>query len=187
MLKKSATIAAVVALVVAGALIGVGVADQGAACDGKTQSASAEKSQAPACTKSASAAKVSAATAGTYTCSKTTKASCAKTAQAQSACCANKARKAHYKQVRKVADNVPQRVNSRIVVAGTYKCGSCDLEATETCQPFIKTTDGQLYPLEKNKNVKQMYKSGTKKFEITARVTKRGGTKYLDVTNYKAL
>jgi len=189
MLKKTAMIAAVAALVVVGAVVVMGGAGEVAACDGKTKTASA---QASACTKSASAAKVSAATAGTSSCTKSKTASAAATCSeaARAACCAKMAKQAHYTQVKKAADNIPYRLNTRVVMAGTYTCGSCDLGATDTCQAFLKTADGQLYPLLHNKNVKMMYKmhkSGEKDFEVTARVTKQGGAKYLDVTYYTAM
>ena len=158
MLKKTVTIAAVAALVVAGALIAVGQTGQASACDGKTETASTGSS-----------------------CS-----SKAKTASASS-CCAKQAKTAHYEQVKKAADEIPNRVNSRVVLSGTYTCGSCDLGMTDTCQAFLKTADGKLYPMEHTSTVKAMKKSGTKNFEITARVTKQGGAKYLDVTNYTAM
>jgi hypothetical protein len=188
MLKKTAIIAAVVALVAVGTVAVMGGAGDVAACDGKTKTASA---QAPACTKTASAAKVSAASAGTSSCTKTKTASAASTCSetAQAACCAKMAKQAHYTQVKKTADNIPYRVNTRVVMTGVYTCGSCDLGATDKCQAFLKTADG-LYPLTHNKNVKAMYKlhkSGEKDFEITARVTKQGGAKYLDVTYYSAM
>jgi hypothetical protein len=100
------------------------------------------------------------------------------------------AKQAHYTQVKKAADNIPYRVNTRVVMTGTYMCGSCDLGAIDQCQAFLKTADGQLYPLLQNKNVKKMYqmhKSGEKDFKVTARVAKQGGAKYLDVTYYTAL
>ena len=191
MIKKTVTIAAVAALVTAGVFIAIGDAGQVAACDGKTKTASAGAS---ACTKSASAAKVSAATAGTSSCSKTktasASASCSKTAQAQSACCAKMAKQAHYTQVKNASDNIPHRINSRVVLAGTYKCGSCDLGATDKCQAFLETAGGQLYPMVGNQSVKSMYKlhkKGENDFEVTARVTKKGGAKYLDVTYFDTM
>ena len=186
MLKKTAIIAAVVALVAVGAVAVMGGAGDVAACDGKTKTASA---QASACTKTASAAKVSAATAGTSSCTKTKTASVAATCS-KSACCAKMAKQTHYTQVKKTADNIPYRINTRVVMTGTYTCGSCDLGATDKCQAFLKTADGELYPMLYNKNVKMMYKmhkSGEKDFEVTARVTKQGGAKYLDVTYYATL
>jgi len=191
MFKKTAMIALAAVVVAAGAVVVLGDAGNASACDGKTKSAAA---QASACTKTASAAKVSAASTGTACGSKTktagASAACSKTAQAQSACCASMAKQAHYTQVKKVADNIPYRVNTRVVMTGTYTCGSCDLDATEKCQAFLKTADGQLYPLQHNINVKSMYKlhkAGENKFEVTARVAKEGGAKYLDVTHYSAL
>jgi len=191
MIKKTVTIAAVAALVTAGVFIAIGDAGQVAACDGLTKTASADP---PACTKSASAAKVSAATTGTSSCTKTNTASayasCSKTAQAQSACCAKMANQAHYAQVKGNADNIPYRINSRVVLTGTYKCGSCDLGTTDKCQAFLKTASGELYPMVSSKSVKGMYKmhkNGNNEFEVTARVTKQFGAKYLDVTHFDTL
>jgi hypothetical protein len=180
MLKKTVTIAAVAALVMAGALIAVGQTGQATACDGKTETASTGSS-CSSTTKTASAAKVSAGSSCTKTASAS---SCSKTAQAQSSCCAKQAKTAHYDQVKKTADQIPNRVNSRVVLTGTYTCGSCDLGMTDTCQAFLKTADGKLYPMEHSSKVKSMKGCGTKNFEVTARVTKQGGSKYLDVTNY---
>ncbi|MGD8413561.1 MAG: hypothetical protein PVF33_04985 [Candidatus Latescibacterota bacterium] len=187
MLKKTVTIAAVAALVTAGVFIAAGQAGQGKACEGKSKTASA-------CTKSASAAKVSAAKAGGSSCSRTKTAgnpACAgMSASAKSACCAKMSQQAHYAQVRKVADNIPERVNSRVVLTGTYKCGSCDLGATDKCQAFLKTASGQLYPIAKNPSLSDMQKlhmKGKNDFEVTARVTKQGGAKYLEVTHFDSI
>jgi hypothetical protein len=179
MLKKTAMIAAAAALVLAVALIAIGDAGQATACDGKTKTAST-------CTKSASAAKV--ASSGKASCSKAAQAACASQSKtAQSACCAKMAKQAHYAQVKTAADNIPYRMNSRVVIAGTYQCGSCDLGTTDKCQAFIKTADGDLYPIKMDKQAKSIYKSGSKNIEVVARVTKAGGVKYLDVTSFKAL
>ena len=97
------------------------------------------------------------------------------------------AKQAHYAQVREAADVIPYRENTRVELTGTYKCGMCDLGTTDKCQAFLKTANGQLYPLDKNSKVKQMYKSGAKEFKVTARVVKQGGTKYLNVTNYSSI
>lgn len=190
MIKKTATIVAAAALVMAGVFIALGNAGDVAACDGKTKTAS---SKASACTKSASAAKVAAASAGKSACSRTAStaaAGCSKTAQAKAGCCAKMSQQAHYAQVKKAADNIPYRVNSRVVLTGTYKCGSCDLQATDKCQAFLKTASGKLYPIAAGASVKEMHKlhaKGSNEFEVTARVTKQGGAKYLDVTHYDAL
>lgn len=199
MIKKTVMIAAAAALVMTGAFVVFGDAGQVAACDGKAKTASASAcdgknksaSTASACTRSASAAKVAAASAGGSGCTrtKTASAACTKSA-AHSACCAKSAQQAHYAQVKKVADNIPDRLNSRVVVTGVYVCGSCDLGKIDKCQAFLKTAGGQLYPMTHSKSVKEMHrlhKSGSNDFEITARVTKEGGAKYLDVTYFDAL
>jgi hypothetical protein len=190
MLKKTAMIVAAAALVMTGAVVLMGNAGQVAACDGKSKTASSKSS---ACTRSASAAKVSAASTGSSTCTGTKTAgvgTCTRNASAASACCAKAAQTAHYAQVKKAADELPYRINSRVEITGAYECGSCDLGVTDKCQAFIKTADGHLYPLEHNKAVKQMHKmhaSGKDNFEITGRVVKQGGAKYVDVTHYVAL
>jgi hypothetical protein len=187
MFKKTAMIAAAAALVLAVALIAIGDTGQATACDGKTKTAS---KSASSCTKTstASAAKVASASGDKPSCSKTAQASCASmTKTASAACCAKMAKQAHYAQVKAAADNVPYRMNTRVVVAGTYTCGSCDLGMTDKCQAFLKTADGDLYPLKMDKQAKSIYKSGSKNIEVVARVTKAGGVKYLDVTSYKAL
>lgn len=180
MYKKTLIAAMAAALVLTVAFIAVGHSPEASACDGKTETASS-------CTKSASAAKVSASTAsyGGSGCSKAAKAGCSEAEAAR--CCAKKAEQAHQAQVKDVADNVPYRENSRVVMAGTYTCGSCDLGKTDKCQAFLKTADGHLYPLIHDAKVKEMYKSGNKNFEITSRVKSEGGVKYLDVTSYKAM
>ena len=180
MLKKTVTIAAAAALVVAVALIAVGkteTASAGESCSSKTKTASSGSS-CTSTTKTASAAKVSSCTGAASA------SSCSKTAQAQSSCCAKQAKTAHYEQVKKAADQIPNRVNSRVVLTGTYTCGTCDLGMTDNCQAFLKTADGKLYPMEHSSKVKAMKSCSAKNFEVTARVTKQGGSKYLNVTNY---
>ena len=51
----------------------------------------------------------------------------------------------------------------------------------------LKTTDGKLYPMENSNSVQAMKKDRSKKYEVTARVAKQGGTKYLDVTYVDAM
>ncbi len=97
------------------------------------------------------------------------------------------AREASYTEIKEVADEIPGRVNTRVVVTGTYKCGSCDLGQTQKCQAFLKTAEGNLYPLEKNAKVKELKASNGKEFEVVGRVHKEGGIKFLAVTSAKAL
>ena len=97
------------------------------------------------------------------------------------------ARQASYTEIKDVADDIPGRVNTRIVVTGTYKCGSCDLGQTKKCQAFLKTAEGNLYPLEKNAKVKELKAAKGEEFEVVGRVHKEGGIKFLSVTSVKAL
>jgi hypothetical protein len=176
-MRRKSTIIAAVVLVLAVAALAIGNTGQVAACDGKVKSASAAK-------VSAATASYSAGTAGT--CSKTAQAkACCPSASA--ACCANKARQAHYAQVKELADDIPYRENTRLVIAGTVTCGSCDLGKTDKCQPFVKTADGDFYPLKRSGKIKEMKNTGSKEFEVTTRVTKEGGIKFLEVTSFKAI
>lgn len=176
-MRRNSMIIAAAVLVLAVAVFAMGSSGEGSACDGKI--------------KSASAAKVSAASAsydagGPGGCGKTAKAR-AGCPGAASNCCANKARKAHYAQVKEIADDIPYRQNTRLVIAGKFTCGACDLGKTDVCQPFVKTADGDFYPLKRNGKITEMKNTGSKEFEITARVTKEGGIKFLDVTSFKAI
>ena len=112
-------------------------------------------------------------------------ASCTKTGKAS--CCAASARQAHYTQVKEIADPVSYRENSRVVVAGAFQCGSCDLKSTDKCQAFIKTAEGKMLPLAHDKKVKGMYMSKSSEFEVTGRIKTEGGIKFLEVTSYNTL
>ena len=167
------TLAAAMVLTVA--VMAIGDSGNTSACDGKAKTASAT-----GCTKTAQAAKISAGSE----CTQAEKAACSQSAQA---CCAKKSREAHYSAVKEVADEMPGRVNSRLVLTGAYKCGSCDLGATKVCQPFLKTADGNLYPLQKSTKVKELKASKGKEFQVVGRIEKEGGIKFLNVTSVTAL
>ncbi len=160
----------VVAFMVAAAGYAVAAMDQTGGCDGKTS-----KAKVSSCTK----------TAGTKTCSPADAANCSKSSQAS--CCPSNSRQAHYAQVKEIANNVTSRNNSRLVVAGTFQCGMCDLKTTSKCQAFIKTADGKMLPLAHNKKVKDMHMSKDHDIKVTGRVTTEGGIKFLKVTSYKTL
>lgn len=196
-MQRKLVIAGIAAVMVVAA--GFAVADMGQAssCDGKTasietaQASSRSKTaQASSCTKTstASAAKVS---AGQTECSAQAKAACcpsgASAKSGKASCCAASARQAYYAEVKEIADPVSYRENSRVVVAGDFKCGSCDMQTTSKCQAFIKTADGKMLPLYHTQNVKGMYKSKSREFEVTGRIKTEGGIKFLEVTSYKAL
>ncbi len=183
-MQRKHVIVAIVAVVVAAAGYVAADLGQASACDGQTSSF--EVAQASSCSKTK--------TAQASSCSKTASAACcpsgsnASYAKAgKASCCAAKMRQAHYAQVKEIADPVSYRENSRIVVAGAFKCGSCDLNSTEKCQAFIKTADGKMLPLGHDKNVKEMYMSKTREFKVTGRIKTEGGIKFLEVTSYKAL
>ena len=199
-MQRKLVVSAIAAVMVV--IAGFAIADMGQAssCDGTTssvktaQASSCSKTaQASACTKTstASAAKVS---AGQTECSAQAKAECcpggASASYAKSgkaSCCASSARQAYYTEVKKIADPVSYRENTRVVVAGDFKCGSCDMQATSKCQAFIKTADGKMLPLYHTKSVKGMYKSKSREFEVTGRIKSEGGIKFLEVTSYKAM
>ena len=201
-MQRKIVIVAIAAVIVVAA--GFVVADMGQAssCDGKTssiktaQASSCSKTstaQASSCTKTstASAAKMS---AGQTSCSAQAKASCCPSGASAShakagkaSCCATSARQAHYAEVKKIADPVPYRENTRVVVAGAFKCGSCDMQTTSKCQAFIKTADGKMLPLTQDKNVKGMYMSKSREFKVTGRIKSEGGIKFLEVTSFEAI
>jgi hypothetical protein len=105
----------------------------------------------------------------------------------KASCCATSARQAYHAEVKEIADPVSYRENTRVVVAGAFKCGSCDMQAMSKCQAFIKTADGKMLPLTQDQNVKGMYMSKSREFEVTGRIKSEGGIKFLEVTSYKAL
>jgi hypothetical protein len=197
MQKKYLTVAIAAVMVAAAGFV---AADMGSAgqCDGKTtsvktaQASSCNKTaQASACTwtRTASAAKLSAG----KSCSSASAACCADAKSAayaksgKASCCAASARHAHYAQVKKIADPVAERENSRVSMAGVFRCGLCDLDRTDKCQAFIKTAEGRMVPLKHDAKVKGMCKSGQREFEVTGRVKSEGGIAFVEVTNFEAL
>jgi hypothetical protein len=201
-MQRKNVIAAIAAVVVVAA--GFVVADMGQAssCDGKTssietaQASSCSKTrtaQASSCTKTskASAAKMSSektscsAHASASCCAAGASASHARSGKAS--CCAASARQAHYAEVKEIADPISYRENSRVVVAGAFECGSCDIHKTSSCQAFIKTDDGKMIPLVLDRKVKGMHMSKSREFEVTGRIKTEGGIKFLEVTSYKAM
>jgi hypothetical protein len=104
-----------------------------------------------------------------------------------SRCCTASARQAYYTQVKEVATPVNYRENSRVVVTGEFKCGSCNLKTTSSCQPFIKTADGKMLPLYHDKKFKGMCRSSSGSFEVTGRIKSEGGIKFLSVTSYRTI
>jgi hypothetical protein len=147
---------------------------------------------ASTCAKSMTASECSAhmaaMAAGTGTCDQAMKASaagssCCSSASAASAGCEKGVESAAIKQV---SDEVPYAENKRVVLTGSYVCAHCSLHATEACAPMFKTEDGKVYPLMKTSRASDLRKAG-KTVEVSTRVRKIDGVKYLEVTSYKAL
>jgi len=90
-------------------------------------------------------------------------------------------------ELKTIVDEVPHMERHRVVVAGSMECGHCTYDATGSCQPLLKTTDGKVYPLLKNGLVKRMHKSDAKSFEVSSNVRLINGVKYLEVKSYKSL
>jgi hypothetical protein len=178
-----------------------------------TRSASAAKVASSGCSKStaalASSCDKSASARTASSCDKSasarTASSCNKAAGAKlaSGCCAGKAAVAGYSKegkakaketpeehaaaLKAVVDEVPAYESRRVVVTGTMACGHCSLEATATCAPLLKTTDGKVYPLAPSQMVKNMRHSDAAQFHVTSRVKNLYGVKYLDVQAFDTL
>jgi hypothetical protein len=122
--------------------------------------------------------------------------SAVKTAGAGSSCCASKTAHAaacEKKQLQSAAikdgvDEIPYRENKRLVLTGNYACAHCALEITEACAPMFKTADGKVYPLMKSARATELRKAGAKNaVEVSVRVRKIEGVKYLDVKSFKSI
>jgi hypothetical protein len=83
---------------------------------------------------------------------------------------------------------IPYREAKRLVVVGTMACGSCTYKKTASCAPLLKTEDGKVYPLVKNHMIKRMHQAETEQgFELSTRVRKISGVKYLEVLSFRSL
>jgi len=161
---------------------------------------------AVACNKDASAKNASASLSCKSAAATTASASCSRSAAAKtaSACCSSKNAVAGYTKAEKkqakaeeaaartaalkeITDPLPYKNNKRVVVTGSMQCGSCSYKATAACAPLFKTIDGKVYALIQNGKWEAMHKSGADTFEVSTRVTKRSGMKYLEVVAFKAL
>jgi len=179
MSKKLMIIGAAVVLALAVALVATGDAGNTSACKDKAKaSAASAKSatqSASACTRSA-AASACCATSGKAAVAGYSKDACSDKAAAKSAA------------LSEIVDEIPYREAKRLVVAGTMECGSCTYQKTSTCAPLVKTEDGKVYPLVKNHMIKRMRQEKTEQgFELSTRVRKIDGVKYLEVLSYRAL
>ncbi|MDH4035936.1 MAG: hypothetical protein OEX18_02030 [Candidatus Krumholzibacteria bacterium] len=145
---------------------------------------------AAGCDKNAAAAaggscdKASAAAAGGDACCKTGQAKTASAGACKAVCEESKTATTFNGAV----DELPYRENKRLVLTGTYVCGHCSLDATETCSPLFKTADGKVYPLISNPEASQLRAANDGNgVEIASSVKKLNGIKYLEVKSYKTL
>jgi hypothetical protein len=95
----------------------------------------------------------------------------------------------HATALKEIVDVIPAGNNKRLVLTGSMECGSCSHHATAACAPLLKTSDGKIYPLINNQLVSKMRHDESAKngFEVSTRVKKLYGVKYLDVVAYKTL
>jgi len=195
-MKKIIVIASAIALVGAVAFVAVGSGDA-VACDksGKTAEAGYTKASKSSCssktaeagyTKSSCSAKGATASAG---CSGKSAVAGYEKASCSSNCCSGTAKASEQAMaVREVTDELPYGSNKRVVLTGSLACGKCTYKATASCAPLLKTADGKVYPLSPNSNlVNDMKASKGGTFEVSARVKKSYGTKYLDVVAFNTL
>jgi len=79
-------------------------------------------------------------------------------------------------------ESINEREGERIVLAGHYACGYCDLGVSDSCQPGFQTKDGKNYLLVRNNLSKELKTAARDKdVEIVTRVKKLDGVKYLEV------
>jgi hypothetical protein len=85
-------------------------------------------------------------------------------------------------------DKLPYAENRRVVLAGTYECGHCELHLTDECSPMLKTADGKIYPLLHNARVEALREAKCANgVEVSGLVRKIDGVKVIDVKSYRAL
>jgi hypothetical protein len=131
-----------------------------------------EKKSASSCSKSA--------------CTTTAAASCPMTTAKAGSDCARSCSKSACtgKKAGKTASITPieGREGTRMVLAGRYVCGYCDLGVSEKCQAAFRTTDGKHYLLAKNNLTKELKQTArSTDVEIVTHVEKYEGVKYLEV------
>lgn len=183
MLSKSYLRGVAVAMALTLPLIGAGIFHAGdAAAQTKKKCSQAVKSSCSKTVKASCSAKVSA---------KGCSASCKGACSGEKACCKSAAAKMKVKRiaaVKAVVSDLPYNESKRLVLTGHYVCGKCQLEKFESCQALFKTNDGEIYPLVSNSKVKKlrMMKSSDG-FQITTRVKRLDGIKYLEVLNFKEI
>ena len=204
MSKKLMVIGTAVALMFALAIVVV-AGNSAFACDKEAQASAASAST---CSKSASAASVASSSCCMgASASVASSSGCTRSASyASASCCDGKAAVAGYTKtgdkkacsketaeehaaaIAKITDEIPYRADKRLVLTGTMQCGQCSYEATASCAPLLKTVDGKVYPLAPGQILTKMKKTeAADGFEVTTRVKKIDGVKYLDVVAFKAL
>lgn len=119
-------------------------------------------------------------------CSKTAAASCPVSAAQAGSDCAKKCATTACtgKKAEKSASIAPieGREGTKMVLAGRYVCGYCDLGVSDKCQAAFRTTDGKNYLLVKNNFTKELKQTArVKDVEIVTHVQKYDGVKYLEV------
>jgi len=155
-------------------------AKKGAAgCSGKGVRASAASAGASCCAKGMKAsAGAMGAGLGSGRCEKGT-------ASAARTCPLKASRRAS--AIGAIATPIPYHDAKRMVLSGQYVCGRCTLQKLDFCQGFLKTTDGNLYPLLMNGMAREMMKKRSKQLKVVAQVRKVQGVKFLDVKAFKVL
>jgi len=110
---------------------------------------------------------------------------------AAGACCktaAAKMRAKHISEIKSAVTELPYHESKRLVLSGQVLCGKCQLNKFETCQTLLKTNDGKLYPLLSNNKVHKLRMTESNNgFEITARVKRLDGIKYLEVISFNEM
>lgn len=148
----------------------------------KTASActkSAKTASASGCNKSASAAKIA---SGACCDGKDAVAGYTKTGKEK-----KQSHEARFAAIKEITDEVPFREPKRLVLTGSMQCGHCSYDATASCAPLLKTTEGKVYPLLGSDLVKDMRKAGAAEYKVSTRVKKVDGINFLEVTAFEAL
>lgn len=87
-------------------------------------------------------------------------------------------------------ESIDNREGDVVVMKGRYVCGTCELglkAADGGCQPAFQTKDGKNYLLSKNNlSEKLRAEAREKDVEISSRVRKLSGVKYLEVEAVRA-
>lgn len=206
-MKKLIAIGAALALAVSVAFVATGN-DNAVACNKAAKTAASKdacnataKTASTGCDKSAATKTASTRKCSKSAAAKTASTRCGKPAAAASECCPGgkavaarycrdekrKARAEHAAALREITDDLPYRENRRLVLTGEMECGYCNYKATGKCAPLLKTADGKVYPLVHDATVDRMHDIHASQYEVSTRVKKTSGVKYLEVQVFKAL